>query len=104
MHVKYEYAARANAARVADLVSGSRQTGTVDQGTIPRWDTGMLFVGSSGMVLTDYSRHMILLDQNVKEFQRPAETIPKSLGHHAEWIHACKTGAPTTCNFATQVR
>ena len=25
--------------------------------------------------------------------------IPKSLGHYAEWIHACKTGAPTTCNF-----
>ena len=25
--------------------------------------------------------------------------IPKSLGHHAEWIHACKTGEPTTCNF-----
>ena len=20
-------------------------------------------------------------------------------GHHAEWLHACKTGAPTTCNF-----
>ena len=52
------------------------------------------------MVLSDYSRHVILLDQNVKEFHRPAETIPKSLGHHAEWLHACKTGAPTTCNFA----
>ena len=25
--------------------------------------------------------------------------IPQSLGHSAEWIHACKTGAPTTCNF-----
>jgi hypothetical protein len=21
------------------------------------------------------------------------------MGHHAEWIHAAKTGAPTTCNF-----
>ena len=29
----------------------------------------------------------------------PSRSIPKSLGHHAEWIHACKTGAPTTCNF-----
>ena len=30
---------------------------------------------------------------------RPKPFIPKSLGHHAEWIHACKTGKPTTCNF-----
>jgi hypothetical protein len=22
------------------------------------------------------------------------------VGHHREWIDACKTGAPTTCNFA----
>ncbi len=29
----------------------------------------------------------------------PPATISKSIGHHAEWIHACKTGAPTTCNF-----
>jgi hypothetical protein len=21
------------------------------------------------------------------------------LGHHEEWIHACKTGEPTLCNF-----
>ena len=30
----------------------------------------------------------------------PAPSIPKSVGHHAEWIHACKTGSPTTCPFA----
>ena len=29
----------------------------------------------------------------------PQPFIPKSLGHYAEWIHACKTGSPTTCNF-----
>jgi hypothetical protein len=25
--------------------------------------------------------------------------IPESIGHHKEWITACKTGSPTTCNF-----
>ena len=30
----------------------------------------------------------------------PSETIPPSIGHHLEWIQACKTGSPTTCNFA----
>ncbi len=29
----------------------------------------------------------------------PLPTIPESKGHHREWIHACKTVAPTTCNF-----
>jgi hypothetical protein len=29
----------------------------------------------------------------------PARTIPDSIGHHQEWIQACKTGKPTTCNF-----
>src|SRR5437867_2932004 len=26
-------------------------------------------------------------------------SIPKSIGHWKEWIEACKTGKPTTCNF-----
>ena len=34
-----------------------------------------------------------------ESFERPPQSIPKSLGHHQEWIHAAKTGAPTTCNF-----
>ena len=25
--------------------------------------------------------------------------MPRSPGHHAEWIAACKTGSPTTCHF-----
>ena len=36
---------------------------------------------------------------DINRDDRPEPTIPKSLGHHAEWLHACKTGAPTTCNF-----
>jgi hypothetical protein len=29
----------------------------------------------------------------------PPPSIPESIGHHKEWIHASKTGAPTTCHF-----
>src|SRR5262245_18754471 len=66
---------------------------------IPRWDSGVLFVGDKGMLLSDYSKHVLLPEKQFENFQRPAPFIPKSLGHWAEWIHACKTGAPTTCNF-----
>ena len=30
---------------------------------------------------------------------RRSPRFAPSLGHHQEWIHACKTGAPTLCNF-----
>ena len=68
--------------------------------TIPQWDNGVLFVGDKGrMLLSDYNKHVLLPEKEFAEFKRPEPFIPKSLGHYAEWIHACKTGAATTCNF-----
>ena len=58
-----------------------------------------LFVGDKGMVLADYGKHVLLPEKDFVDFKRPEPWIPKSLGHHAEWLHACKTGEPTTCNF-----
>lgn len=66
---------------------------------IPQWNDGVLFIGDKGMLLSDYTKHVLLPEEQYKDFQRPAPTIPDSLGHHKEWIHACKTGEPTTCNF-----
>jgi len=66
---------------------------------IPQWTSGVLFIGAKGMLLSDYGKHTLLPEASFADFQRPDPFIPKSLGHHAEWIHACKTGAPTTCNF-----
>ena len=51
------------------------------------------------MLLSDYSKHLLLPENQFVDFKRPEPFIPKSLGHYAEWIHACKTGAATTCNF-----
>ena len=45
------------------------------------------------------AKHVLLPEKDFRDFVRPKPFIPKSLGHYAEWIHACKTGAPTTCNF-----
>ena len=68
-------------------------------GDIPQWGSGVLFIGSKGMLLSDYGKHVLLPEDKFVDFKRPDATIPDSIGHHAEWIHACKTGAPTTCNF-----
>ena len=51
------------------------------------------------MLLSDYNKHKLLPEDDFKGFRPPERFIPKSLGHHAEWLHACKTGEPTTCNF-----
>ncbi|APZ95284.1 Gfo/Idh/MocA family protein [Fuerstiella marisgermanici] len=100
MQVKYEYGARGDMPAVdVHWYQGDNKPKIWTDGKIPQWRSGVLFVGDNGMLLSDYGKHMILLDQKVQEFQRPEPFIPKSLGHHAEWIHAAKTGAPTTCNF-----
>src|SRR5947209_6505556 len=69
------------------------------QKKIPQWGDGVLFVGDKGMLLSNYTKHMLLPEKQFEGFQAPEPFIPKSLGHHAEWIHACKTGEATTCNF-----
>ncbi len=69
------------------------------QGGIPKWDNGVLFIGDKGLLLADYSKFVVLPEEKFAGYTPPPQSIPKSLGHHAEWIHACKTGAPTTCDF-----
>jgi predicted dehydrogenase len=64
-----------------------------------KWGAGNLFVGDKGMLLADYGRHLLLPEEKFKDFQRPAPTIPESIGHYKEWVEACKTSGPTTCNF-----
>lgn len=68
-------------------------------GGIPNWDSGVLFIGDKGMLLSDYGKHVLLPEEQFTDFVRPEPFIPESLGHHAEWLHACKTGEPTTCHF-----
>ena len=68
-------------------------------GEIPKWDSGCLFVGSKGMLLSDYGKHTLLPEKSFADFQPPAPTIPRSPGHHEEWIEACKTGKTPSANF-----
>lgn len=69
-------------------------------GSIPRdWGLGILFVGDKGMLLSDYGRYLLLPEEKFKDFQAPAPWLPRSPGHHQQWIEACKTGKPTDCPF-----
>ncbi len=63
------------------------------------WPSGVLFLGTKGNLLADYHRRRLLPDKTFADFVPPPPSIPESLGHHAEWVRACKSGGPTTCNF-----
>ena len=101
MQANYEFPARGDmpAVKVGWYQGKNKPTAWTDK-KIPQLPNGVLFVGDKGMLLSDYSKHLLLPEAQFADFTRPKPFIEKSLGHYAEWIHACKTGAPTTCNFA----
>ena len=102
---RYEYPARGElpAVNVTWYDSGKRpellQTLKDKNGQPFNWGGGQLFVGSKGMLISDYSRHVLLPEEKFADYKRPAPTIPNSIGHHKEWLEAIRTGGETTCNF-----
>ncbi|WP_414662346.1 Gfo/Idh/MocA family protein [Horticoccus sp. 23ND18S-11] len=66
---------------------------------IPQWDNGVLFIGSKGMLLSDYSKHVLLPEKSFADFVRPAPTIPKAVSHWQEWVSACKGQGKALANF-----
>jgi predicted dehydrogenase len=65
-------------------------------------EDGIIFVGDKGKMLVEGwggERPRLLPEKRNREYQRPAATLPRSIGHHAEWIKACKEGTPTASNF-----
>ncbi len=66
---------------------------------LSKWHIGVMFTGDDGFLVADYGRRVLLPESKFKDFKAPEATIPSSLGHYNEWIHAAKTGAPTLCNF-----
>lgn len=104
--VHYEHPARAGRGPVRVTWYDGRNRPSIlaalqrRDGALVEWGDGVLFVGDDGMLLADYGRHLLLPEEKFADFRRPDPSIPDSIGHHREWIEACKTGSPTTCNFA----
>jgi predicted dehydrogenase len=100
MRVTYEYGPRDDRPAVRLVwYQGTRKPPQWEQNEIPRWPNGVLFIGARGILLSDYRRHVLLPERDFADYRRPDPTIPDSIGHHAEWVRACKTGAPTLCHF-----
>ena len=61
--------------------------------------SGVMFVGTEGKMYASYGNYKLFPQDKFSGFTPPAESIPNSIGHYAEWIQACLNGTPTTCNF-----
>lgn len=61
-------------------------------------DNGSLFVGKTGSILMEHGKHPRLVGGS-RDVKFPEESLPRSPGHHREWIEACKGGAPAGSNF-----
>jgi hypothetical protein len=100
--VRYEHPARGEQPPVnLTWYHGGRQPppAVLPSELADKWKAGVLFIGSKGMLLSDYGNHVLLPEKAFAGFVAPKPFIADSIGHHAEWIEACKTGGPTTCNF-----
>ena len=63
---------------------------------------GALYIGSKGKILCGShgaNGLRLLPEKAMQEYQRPAKSLPRSIGHHEEWIRACKGGEPAASNF-----
>jgi len=99
--VRYEFGARSNLPPVTlTWYHGDRRPPYFTEGFLPEWGNGTLFVGSKGMLLADYSRHVLLPERRFRDWNPPPRAIPDSIGHHAEWIAGCKTRTPALCDFS----
>ena len=101
LRVRYEFAARGKQPPVVmHWYSGAARPQVPGTPDLTAWGGGTLFVGRDGMLLADYGRRILLPEDRFKDFPAPPQTIPDSIGHHEEWIEACKgvgtTGSPLT--------
>ena len=65
-------------------------------------EDGIIFVGDKGKMLVAGwgGEHPRLLPASRDaEYKRPAKTLPRSVGHHKEWIEACKGGSAPRSQF-----
>ena len=67
---------------------------------------GTLFVGDKGKIMTAGwgGAPRLLPLSRMETYQRPPKAIPRSKGHHRDWLDACKGGPAPSSNFENGAR
>ena len=66
---------------------------------IPQWGSGHLFIGETGMLLSDYGKYELLPKSQFADYRPPDPSLPRVASHYAEWLEACKNGKQPSANF-----
>jgi len=79
---------------------GMRPRAPEVMGTFPLPTRGVLFIGEKGVIQCDGAGGAPrLFPESLRAAPKPAATIARSKGHHADWIAACKGGPQASSHF-----
>jgi len=56
---------------------------------------GPLYIGERGKLMG----HRLIPETSMKSYGQPPKTLAPSVGHHKEWVDACRGGPPAGANF-----
>ncbi len=100
MHVTYKFPARGDLPELELHWYHSKPGPDVlREHNLPHYGTGVLFIGSKGLLLTEFGKHELFPKDKFADFEYPEKFIPDSPGFYKEWTAACKGGEPATVNF-----
>lgn len=102
MHAVYEYGPRGDmpACKLHWHQGADKPDVWKNDPIISKWNSGVLFIGEKGMLLSDYGKHVLLPEATFKDFLAPKPFIADSPGQHAEFLAAIRNGTPTGSPFS----
>jgi predicted dehydrogenase len=59
---------------------------------------GIMFQGTEATLVADYNTYRIFPEKD-RTIAEPKESLPRSVGHHREWLEAIKTRSQCACHF-----
>ena len=74
------------------------QTDANDHG-IENQGLGVMFQGTEATLVADYNHYRIIPVKGRDKVDEPPRTLPRSVGHHREWLDAIKTRSRCSCHF-----
>ncbi len=96
----YKYPKRSNKSEVElTWYNGVKGPGWDHEKPYHGFASAVMFEGTKGQLISDYSKYKLLPEDKFQGFTPPAATIPNSIGHHQEWLESIRKKTITTCNF-----
>jgi predicted dehydrogenase len=65
-----------------------------------KWESGVLFIGDKGMLISDYTRHCVMREKDFGDYAEPPQIQSDFSQHHKEWIRCVKENKPASSDFS----